>query len=212
MKNITSKIFFLTTLIFISINANAALIVNDWQSENDNLIVYDEATNFEWLNLSATASESYDFVESQLTNGGKFEGFRFATNIEAQNLIANAGLEFGSSCINLSECPDRLELLENFMDIIGSGYTYQTGRTEWGYVLSDNSSSAFADGIWLHIEYANKGRFELKNMSNIKEWNSYRNLGSYLVREAATIPEPAIIMLFCISILGIWASRRNRSI
>lgn len=58
----------------------------------DGLLTRDTASGFEWLDLSQTVNRSYSDVSTQLAPGGDFEGFRYATHSEVEDLIAEAGL------------------------------------------------------------------------------------------------------------------------
>lgn len=73
----------------------------------------DTATGLVWLDWTATVSQSYDTVRSELVPGGQYEGWRYATGLEISTLIRDMGLvykpdatgwatEFGSSGSNPS--------------------------------------------------------------------------------------------------------------
>jgi hypothetical protein len=54
--------------------------------------IVDLGTGLEWLPLTDTAGLSYNFVASQLTQGGQFSGFAIATRMQVDQLFADFGL------------------------------------------------------------------------------------------------------------------------
>ena len=67
-----------------------AMVIADWKSPGDGLIVHDTATGIDWLNLRATAGISRKEVESALASA--FAGFRFAGPGNLFTYFANAGI------------------------------------------------------------------------------------------------------------------------
>jgi len=93
---------------------------------------------------------------------------------------------------------EKVTPMENFMGLIGTGYSYGTGISEWGYLLSPPGS--FFDGILLNIDYNyNGGHINMTQSGGFKDSNSYSNLGGFLVREAASIAEPPTALPFLIA-------------
>ena len=72
--------------------ASAALI------DNDNSVL-DTGSGLEWMKLSETFGMQYTDVHSQLQLGGEWEGWRFATGAEFENLLIGQGAVAGN-CAN----------------------------------------------------------------------------------------------------------------
>jgi hypothetical protein len=77
------------TCLAISISVNAAII-------DLGAITRDTDTGLDWLDVTQTSGLSYDQVTVQLGVGGDYEGFRYATLAELDQLITN----FGYTAIN----------------------------------------------------------------------------------------------------------------
>lgn len=72
--------------------AHAVVIDQDWKTPGDANALYDTETGMRWLDLSMTADLSHDRVVANLGPGGRFNGFRLATQAEVLVLWANAGI------------------------------------------------------------------------------------------------------------------------
>ena len=56
-----------------------------------NTITRDTVTGLDWLDLTVTRGLSYEQVTAQMGPGGTYEGWRYATVAELDQLIANFG-------------------------------------------------------------------------------------------------------------------------
>ncbi|MBI5461690.1 MAG: hypothetical protein HY941_05840, partial [Gammaproteobacteria bacterium] len=72
--------------------AHAVVVDQDWRTPGDANVLYDTEAGMRWLDLSVTANLSHDRVVVNLGPGGRFEGFRLATQSEVLTLWANAGI------------------------------------------------------------------------------------------------------------------------
>ncbi len=181
------NIYFVLILFLLPVNVLAAFYQNDWNSVGDNSIIFDDSTSLEWLSLSQTVGETYSHVKNQLAIGGEYEGFRLATLNEVITLVTNAGSSWGT-CFS---CPVEIPLMESLINMIGSGYSYSTGVSTWGYVLSDENSSFFS-GVLLSVDYSANKKSAMVS-GGFKNSNPYPNLGGFLVRP---VPIPGAILLF----------------
>ena len=68
------------------------LLILDWHVPGDSLITRDSETGFEWLDLTASAGRSYNYMSSQFGPDGEFECFRYATRAEIVSLWTHAGI------------------------------------------------------------------------------------------------------------------------
>jgi hypothetical protein len=200
---------FITSYFLTATTTYASIIQYDWETTGDISIVYDDETNLEWLKLTQTVGESYNYIESQFEVGGEYEGFRFAGLNDVETLINNAGSSFGVCYFCLDEIPP----MEKLITLIGSGYTFASGISTWGYVLSNSSplNDVFFDGVLMSVDY-NIDKKGAQQTGGFKDRNPYGNLGGFLVREGKKVPEPSVIALFCIGFLGLGIARQKRNI
>lgn len=83
----------LTGVIFAGLftaSAQSAILSMD-SSYGVDTITRDTATGLDWLDVTVTRGLSYDQVTAQLGVGGTYEGYRYATVAELDQLIINFG-------------------------------------------------------------------------------------------------------------------------
>jgi hypothetical protein len=174
----------------------------------------DTATNLEWLDVTATLGESYNSVIGGF-GGYIADGYSVATTSQLCVL-------FGALGDSIANCPDAnidilaaanaAEFIFKFGDttVSQSGYAGTFGWFDSGYVSSSGTvgigciegsalqmacawrpNSAYATGVW----GSTNAKVDL--------------VGGWLVR-VASVPEPAIIALFTLGLVGIGFARRKR--
>ena len=188
------SIFYLFNLLLMTwiSQASASLVLDDWNTLDDRLIVRDERTGLEWLNLGLTTGLSFNQVNAQLGAGGSYQGFRFATLEEVESLYISADI-FGSHS-NLVGDETEKQKVVNFIDMIGeternSGSGYESAHAT-GLLADITSGGAHltASAWWHHsgqqiLAYARQYSISLLPDSN------YGNPGSHLVRGTMTLPQ-----------------------
>lgn len=87
MNILTKGLVMLTLAMGVMGTASAEFIRTDWKSEGDAQVVTDKDTGIEWMKLNQTRNWSVDEVAAEMGEGGKFEGFRFATQAEVFELM-----------------------------------------------------------------------------------------------------------------------------
>jgi len=87
MKN--QNLLLIVSTLILSANANSAIISTDWHTAGDNLITRDTASGLDWIDLTETNGQSYNFVSGELGIGGLYEGYRYATDDEVISLWSN---------------------------------------------------------------------------------------------------------------------------
>jgi hypothetical protein len=188
-------------LLFTGFQANAVII-------DQTATTLDTDTGFEWLDMSYTDGISYAaaLAGSNLFEGG---GWRNASYSEVVELASNAvGYDITSTFGSASLSYTGLRALTDFM-----GATYESGtksfvignvnigggldRAQFGYI-----SSSFL---------GHKGFFRNNNSSNVNDDKDdpFPTVGTFLVRSSA-VPEPSIIALFGLGLVGIGFARRRR--
>ena len=85
-----SVFVFLIAACFCS-PSQAGILVGDWKNFGDGLLTIDTTQGLEFLDLTESLNRSYNDVSGQFGAGGDFEGFRYATEQEAVNLINEIG-------------------------------------------------------------------------------------------------------------------------
>jgi hypothetical protein len=90
--------------------APAALLSEDHSVFGTGAITFDTVNGVRWLDLAHTLHMSYNQVEAQLGSSGTFDGFRYATRTEFEQLINGQGIpaisgdnnfvQFGSGAAN----------------------------------------------------------------------------------------------------------------
>ena len=94
MKPIRELMLAASLLVF-SQTGMAAFVAHDLNTSGDGLLTLDEATNLEWLDVTASVQRSYSDIATQLSAGGNFAGFRYATLGEMETLFLHAGITPG---------------------------------------------------------------------------------------------------------------------
>lgn len=74
-------------------NPASAALVSLGSSFGADTITLDTETGLRWLDLDLTDGRSVEDISSQLGEGGEFEGFRYATVEEVEQLWINAGIQ-----------------------------------------------------------------------------------------------------------------------
>jgi len=89
------KLATITTALVLSTSVNAALIDNG-------LLTTDTESGLNWLDLTETNGMTFKEVSSQLSIGGQFEGYRYASTAEVVDLWSrNFGIDLNSTSTSL---------------------------------------------------------------------------------------------------------------
>ena len=222
-----SQSIFVTAACFLLVSgAHAALV-------DSGTFFSDTDSGLDWLKLAPTLERSYNDVSSKFGTGQEFDGWRYATGNEFEQLVLNAGVIPDSDLINgdhtnicdpgVSFCasgrytPDNGTLTEliAFSDLMGNlapfpppSFFYNDAWTVG--LISDVDTGNIDPTAHFVAAIALTGVID----SGISTFGSSQapgdtNLGtgSYLVR-ASTVPIPAAVWLFC-SALGLLGWRRR---
>ena len=160
------------------------------------------------MDVTTTQNQSYDYVFSQLGNGGLYEGWRYALNFEVRNLYDGSEGNWDN--------PDWYTAL----GITGTGtITNSDGTTDWDYVEGIyNEESTYYNQLaqemndWRTISfYTNNNYFYGDVLTDV----AYASVGSWLVRDtrdstSVSVPEPATFALMSLGLVGICFSRRGK--
>lgn len=169
-------------LFFSAFNAQAELVVTDWETEGDELIVIDTDTGYKWLNLAYTAGVSIDQVSSELAT--TYSGWKLATYDDVLTLMRNH-FEWTGNIKSTAPAELRNEWQDAF-GITGSlgrsygsyigdnGRMYMAGTRDsnnvyTSYLRNNDTTSAFQyDGVFLVSDKL----VTLEEKANIQSVNS----------------------------------------
>lgn len=205
--NILSAAF----LAVFSVNAHSAVI-----DFNDNgTYTTDTISGLDWLDVTATVNQSYDYVSTQFGVGGTYEGWRYATGTEFNFLVSNytntpiLPTYYGEVVHAETLIDGLIGLLGVTADLSGE-YDYTRGliadlnirptyRT-LALLIDNDRTSDGADISKAHDHYS------------ILSGRSESYVGSYLVRETVSpVPVPAALPLFgsALAVLGLFRRRQS---
>ena len=176
----------------------------------------DTATNLEWLDVTATLGESYNSVIGGF-GGYIADGYSVATTSQLCVL-------FGALGDSIANCPDAgidilaaanaAEFIFKFGDtsVSQSGYAGTYGWFDSGFVsLNDTVGIGCIEGsaLWAACASVNTAFAHTKLGDAFGVDEKVVLVGGWLVRDAS-VPEPAIIALFTLGLVGIGFARRKR--
>lgn len=177
-------------LLSLSSSSWAALISYDFSSAGDELLTRDTGTSLEWLDLTVTTSLSYNDIVGGYGDYLTTHGFRYATALEVNQLITNAG---GDNPAGIQTLLDMLGCTINCASANpgARGIIPQTGGlVEYTWYLNDGAES---DPFILGDDGA-----ELTT-------------GHFLVRDFQPVSEPVAGMFMIFGLAGLLVSRRQRT-
>lgn len=222
-----TKINILTELtigLFFAANAHAAII-------DHGIYLTDTASGLEWLDVTESINMSRNQVAAELTAGGKFTGWRYATGTEFLQLASNTT---GQSMTNLSTyygLPINITL-DSLVGMLGSTldtyYLHFYGKSADGYLGNSSLSQHYTIGL-ISDEVPNQTGTAYfagylndldRNGNSIDGLQAYfvgfgadsrgYDFGSYLVRTTNQIPEPETLALTGICLGALISVRRKK--
>lgn len=121
-----------TMPLLLSISAQAAIV--DMGS-----VTRDTSTGLDWLDVTFTAGMSYNQVAAELGPGGNYEGWRYASVAELDQLIINFGyVAVNTNCSGEglhcdSHLKDNSPLITTMIKTLGDTYDAHLDRTQAQY-------------------------------------------------------------------------------
>lgn len=203
------KSFFICLIAFLSFSVNAGLI-------SDSNFVIDTDQKLDWLHWEETNNRSYNDVLTELSQGGDFDGWRYATATEAETFLANFGLTNYSATTQTTT-------YSIWDELVGYMGEYATSSQAWIYGMVESSGTKARTYSHYNYDYKNSPEFKIFNLNKS---TGYNFLGSFLVRDTsyqeppsnrlvslpASLPvqvsEPSTIMLMLLTVIGLVSTRR----
>lgn len=199
MKKQIITLLALSLLLIVPSTSEAVIMSANDTTFGADSITRDTASNLDWLDLTITANQSWNQVNSQLAT--TYAGFRFATDAELNILRTNAGF-VGSA---LADRDAAIALI----NLIG--------------ILTPSASTNFSDGFTSNLANATDHNFSrLLYTDTVGQFIIPASFlgpdivspqfGSYLVRDSSSVvPEPITLTLFGTGLVGAFIRRRKES-
>jgi hypothetical protein len=137
-------------------------------------ILYDSDTGLSWLDFDQTVNRSRNYVKTQFGPGGEFEGFRYATMDEVEQLWINAGIPYiGNDMV--TENYDPIRALFDLIGYYAGSSTHTVNSQMYPHYMS-----------YLGVVSWGKGKAILHN-SDIDGYTRSKMYGHWLVREEIVV-------------------------
>lgn len=193
----------------------------------------DLTSNLEWLDLTETTGRTFNsiYYETQSHVHLGAQGWRFATKAEFRTLASNyfdiayaGGNEIGSPFGNADNA-----IVEQFIATFGDTFANYAAVNSYlgisvtvgegysiGYLADTNGRGRVYDGRVLDLEFTSSGNpqespDQLNDTILQSSSTSYSYIGSWLVRDYSSVPEPSTFILLAFGLTGL-GFRRNRTI
>lgn len=199
---------FTTICTFASPPAMANLIDNG-------TYVTDTSKGIDWLKLTETSNMSFSQVAADITSKGRLSGWRYATTSEFEALLVSQGAEPTQTCFEetlfCGGSPEYRSATQSLLNTLGDTFEqYLYGKTIpdfYGYsigILAESTSDTQHYAAYVFQDYIYTHQY------NPSDDFAERMTGSYLVREALPIPEPATALLLVFGALALLGSIPKR--
>lgn len=184
---------FLLSLIFIT-PSYAALVLTDDSYWGADAIILDTETGLEWLNTLNSVSDTRDYINTQFGSGGEFEGFRYATLEEVEELFEAVGIQAGDGQTG----QDIFDAVEYMATLVGAVRS-QGGNPE---ILAQIGTGE----VW-GTDYQWGDSYNIGVYMTMDGDDTY--FPSWLVRDNTPVPIPGAAWLLGSGLLGIIGIRRR---
>jgi hypothetical protein len=183
------------------------IVREDWKTSGDGLIAHDTVTGLNWLNLTVTTDQSYNYVESQFGPGGLYAGFQHATYSALYTFQVDAGIPDIGVYTAANLVP-----VENLISLVGVTNTFSGGvlDSDGFYNGMQFSPTGYHDRFHLSAPFlGNQGVSNFYGDSGSFDDNYHDpRVGQWLV-SVASVPEPATLPMLAGGLAALlWWRRR----
>ena len=185
----------------------------------------DTLSGLDWLDVTTSVNQSYDYVSSQFGTGGIYDGWRYATGYDFNTLVGNyTGVEINTNSL-VSQEPNLIDglvtLLGSTLDVfslVNNGFEWENYQYTYG-MISDVYPDLL-DYQYVAIISDNNGGcptcdtgedFSMTHYGFVgKSDSGALHYGSYLIRDSiSAVPIPAAAFMFAPALLGFLGLRRR---
>jgi len=235
IKKVVASATIMVSSFMLSPHANASAYGVGFIDNKD--YTTDTNSGLDWLDVTLSVSQSYNYVSSQFGVRGEYEGWRYATGIELEHMISN-----WTGIPSMGVFTDRITQPEGAIDglhfLLGSTLDSSSmvdyGKTfdaRFGFEEGEGADSvtgilydAFDDDwnwfgrIWdgdaPYFDADNGTDFTSVHLSTFHKGTDSYGVGSFLVRDTlTTVPVPAAVWLMGSGLLGLMGySRKKKSL
>lgn len=193
---LTCKLLTTSALILglFATTSNAELVVSDWETLGDKLLITDTNTGTHWLSLDATRNLSHNTILSEMTPGGQFEDWSFATETQLSvffdEYLDKSSKTFASNGISIS--PTVTQQGTAFLEMFGTFINGSESIVSYGLFVPDVNSNGLLSMAGVRHRLTSlssdiEDTFFGFNISSYTYNYSSIGFGHYLVRESSNI-------------------------
>lgn len=202
------KLLMLAALLCGIQNAGAAFI-------DSGTYLTDTTSGLDWLDVTASVNRSFNDVSSQFGLGGDFAGWRYATKDEFSGLVGHwsglGGPLWGGGVINYPH--SGVGSIDGLVAALGPTYVWPVAAAPLAQFLVDG---LLGDGFIPNYRYLGVimddktgGGDDFSLISTYESTSHQVEIGSFLVRQSAHVPEPTTVALFGLGLAGLCFGRRK---
>ena len=206
------------SLLFLPINANAAIIDNG-------AFTTDTLGGLDWLDLTETRNRSYVDVSTKLGAGDEFAGWRYASELEVSGFFDAFGgdnTKYNGSSVNNNGLFDNVAPLwgDNHCAIAtneclaGEGYSafytdvaISPNIRSIGVIYDDITNPVTVNIDYINLNYGTIG----KNLINSDYGHALVRVSAVSVPAASAVPVPAAVWLFGSGLVGLIAVAKRKA-
>ena len=204
----------------VSISCNstqAGILVGDWKNAGDGLLTIDTAKGLEFLDVTESRNRTFNEVTAEFGIGGDYEGFRYATEQEAIDLILSIGWT-GSPALRIGIRSRQADVANDeasrILDLLGRNQGNSVSGLSRFMTKTDSSR---ARNFWIVDSRATQFDYVGARLT-VRKTTSHFSRGSLLVRSSSSsssssggiVPEPSSLTMFGVAGLGLLVARRRR--
>jgi len=223
------KLHFVTIVLIAIFHSNTVHAMPTHITDH-NTYLTDGLSGLDWMDVTPTINQSYDFISSQFGNGGLYNDWRYASSNELYALVTNfapnditndnairTDFTFGSIRPLIQMLGTTLEV-DPFGVVNASGGTLLLDVATSGIVNKDTTVNPFCDVPGSHCRstiasYDYIQHFDLYsdgNLDLLDDTESNQFSGSFLVRQSP-VPIPTAVWLFGSGLIGLVGMRKKPS-